>query len=110
AALAVHTPWAALAGYALAGLGVATLVPAAMHTADALPSLPAGAGLTVVSWMLRVGFLLSPPIVGIVADAASLRVGLLGVVLAGLAVLVAARVLADGNVTEPSADSARRST
>ncbi|WP_245814615.1 MFS transporter [Cystobacter ferrugineus] len=35
-----------IAGFALAGFGVATLVPAAMHGADELPGLRAGTGLT----------------------------------------------------------------
>ena len=94
-ALAVPTLGTALAGFALAGLGFATLVPAAMHTADELPGLPPGTGLTIVSWLLRVGFLLSPPLVGFVADLTSLRVGLLTVVAAGLITFVLARVLAD---------------
>ena len=94
-ALALGSTVATVVGYAIAGLGVATLVPAAMHTADELPGLPDGAGLTIVSWLLRVGFLLSPPIVGSVADATSLRVGLLGVVLAGAVVTVVGRVLVD---------------
>ncbi|WP_431926135.1 MFS transporter [Nonomuraea jabiensis] len=93
AALAMPSVPAALAGFALAGLGVATLVPAAMHTADELPGLPAGAGLTIVSWLLRGGFLLSPPLVGFVADLTSLRVGLLSVVLAGAVTVVLGRVL-----------------
>jgi MFS family permease len=92
-ALAFPSVGTALAGFALAGLGTATLVPAAMHTADELPGLPHGAGLTVVSWLLRVGFLLSPPMVGLVADAAGLRVGLLSVVVAGVGTLVLGRVL-----------------
>ena len=73
--------------------GVATLVPAAMHTADELPGLPNGLGLTVVSWLLRVGFLLSPPLVGFIADLTSLRVGLLTVVFAGVTTFVLSRVL-----------------
>lgn len=92
-ALAVPSLGAALGGFALAGLGVATLVPAAMHAADELPGLPHGVGLTVVSALLRVGFLVSPTVVGLVADATSLRVALLGVVLAGLGVLVLGRTL-----------------
>jgi len=82
-----------LVGFAAAGLGVATLIPAAMHAADELPGLPVGVGLTVVSWVLRVGFLLSPPIVGLVADATSLRLGLLIVVVAGLATALCAGIL-----------------
>jgi MFS family permease len=94
-ALAVPTVGTALAGFTLAGLGVATLIPAAMHTADELPGLPHGVGLTVVSWLLRVGFLLSPPVVGLIADLSSLRVGLLSVVFAGIVTVVLGRVLLD---------------
>jgi MFS family permease len=87
-----------LIGFAIVGLGVATLVPAAMHTGDELPGLPAGVGLTVVSVLLRVGFLASPPLVGLTADMWSVRVGLLGVVLAGTIVVFFSRVLLQHNV------------
>jgi MFS family permease len=97
-----------LAGFALAGLGVATLIPAVMHTADELPGLPHGVGLAIVSWLLRVGFLISPTIVGLAADATSLRVALLSVVLAGVGILLLGRVLVTGTspAHEVSADSA----
>jgi MFS family permease len=96
-ALAVPSAATTLIGFAIAGLGVATLVPAAMHTGDELPGLPAGVGLTVVSVLLRVGFLASPPLVGLTADAVSLRVGLLGVVIAGTIVVFFSRVLLQHN-------------
>ena len=64
-----------------------------MHGADRLPGLRPGSGLTVVAWLMRVGFVAAPPIVGMVADATSLRVGLLVVPLAGLAVVASAGVL-----------------
>ncbi|GIH97611.1 MFS transporter [Planobispora siamensis] len=93
AALAVPSVATTLAGFALAGLGFATVVPAAMHAADELPGLPSGTGLSIVSWLLRGGFLLSPLLVGFVADLAGLRVGLLSAVLAGVVTVVLARVL-----------------
>ncbi len=92
-ALAVPTVPGTILGFAAAGFGVATLVPAAMHEADALPGLKPGSGLTIVSWLMRLGFLLSPPVVGFVADMTSLRTGLLVVPLAGVLVVVFARVL-----------------
>jgi MFS family permease len=92
-ALAFPSMWTALIGFALAGLGVATLIPAVYHAADELPGLSTGSGLTVINWLLRVGFLLSPPIIGVLADATSLRIALLTVVLAGLGALVLGRVL-----------------
>lgn len=108
-ALALPSVPTTLGGFALAGLGVATLVPAVMHTADELPGLRPGVGLTVVSWLLRVGFLVSPTVVGIVADAAGLRTALLSVVLAGVLVLLLGRFLAGtvpgGGETAPSPDA-----
>ncbi|GAA3506454.1 hypothetical protein GCM10019016_135690 [Streptomyces prasinosporus] len=90
---AVPTVPGTIPGFAAAGFGVATLVPAAMHEADELPGLRPGSGLTIVSWLVRLGFPLSPPVVGLVADAAGLRLGLLVVPLAGLLVLLLAGVL-----------------
>ena len=92
-ALAFPTVPGTLVGFAAAGFGVATLVPAAMHAADELPGLRHGTGLMVVSWLMRLGFLLSPPLVGLIADQAGLRVGLLSIPVAGLLVALLAGVL-----------------
>lgn len=80
-------------GFAAAGFGCATLVPAAMHAADNIPGLRAGTGLTIVSWLLRVGFLISPPLIGAIADAVSLRTGLLIVPAVGILVVLLSAVL-----------------
>ncbi|QMW68255.1 MFS transporter [Mumia sp. ZJ1417] len=93
AALAFPTVPGTIAGFAAAGFGVATVIPAAMHGADELPGFKPGTGLTLLTWLMRVGFLVSPPIVGLVADATSLRVGLLVVPLAGITMLAFAGVL-----------------
>ncbi|KMO83170.1 nicotinate-nucleotide pyrophosphorylase [Mycolicibacterium chubuense] len=94
AALAFPSVPGSIAGFAAAGLGVATAVPAAMRAADELPGLRAGTGLTILTWLMRVGFLGAPLIVGVVADAASLRVGLLSVVIAGVSLIALGGVLA----------------
>ena len=90
--LAVPSVVAAVVGFAIVGLGIAVLIPLAMHAADELPGLPRGFGLAVSGWMMRVGFLLTPPLVGIVADQVGLRwafavpavLGLLAIGCAGL--------------------------
>jgi MFS family permease len=92
-ALAFPTVPGTIIGFAAAGFGVATLVPAAMQQADELPGLKHGTGLTVVSWLMRLGFLLSPPLVGLVADSVSLRAALLIVPVVGVVVILAAGVL-----------------
>ncbi|HST81293.1 MAG TPA: MFS transporter [Kineosporiaceae bacterium] len=101
-ALLMPTVAGTIVGFGLAGLGVATLIPAAMHGADELPGLRPGAGLTIVSWLLRVGFLVSPPVVGAIADSSTLRQGLFVVPLAGLLVVLSARVLAGRSTTVAS--------
>lgn len=90
--LAVVAPawWIAMAGFALAGFGSATLVPAAFAAADALPGVPHGTGVAMVGWWMRLGFLLTSPAIGVVADAAGLRAGLLLLVGAGVVALVLA--------------------
>ncbi|WP_369374714.1 MFS transporter [Promicromonospora sp. Populi] len=100
-ALAFPTVPGTIAGFAVAGLGSATLVPAAMHEADELPGLRPGTGLTIVSWLMRLGFLASPPLVGLVADNAGLRYGLLVVPIAGILIVLLSGVL-ENRKTAPS--------
>jgi MFS family permease len=92
-ALAFPSVPGTIAGFAAVGFGIATLIPAAMHAADELPGLRHGAGLTVVSWLLRLGFLLSPPFVGFIAETFSLQAGLLVAPIAGLVAFALAGVL-----------------
>ncbi|WP_045277938.1 MFS transporter [Microbacterium oxydans] len=82
-----------IAGFAAVGFGIATLIPAAMHAADDLPGLRPGVGLTIVSWLLRLGFLLSPPFVGFIAETESLRAGLIVAPAAALVAVLLAGVL-----------------
>lgn len=82
-----------IAGFAAVGFGIATLIPAAMHAADELPGLRSGVGLTMVSWLLRLGFLLSPPFVGFIAEHESLRAGLIVAPAAALVAVLLSGVL-----------------
>ena len=75
-ALLLPSPATALLGFAAAGWGIATLFPAAFRTADNLPGVPSGVGITVVGWFARLGFFLTPPLVGALADALTLRYAL----------------------------------
>lgn len=53
-----------------------------------------GTAITLVSWLMRLGFLAAPPLVGLLADATSLRVGLIVVPVAGVVAFLCAGVLA----------------
>jgi MFS family permease len=85
AALAVPGIATTVVAFGLVGLGIGTLIPAAMRGADRL--LPNGMGLMLVGTVLRVALFVVPPLVGVIADASSLRVALL-VMPAGAALVV----------------------
>ena len=94
AALIIQTPVTAVAGWAVLGAGLSTIVPITFRAAGrASPAAPS-AGVAAVSSIGWLGFLSGPPVIGFVSSAtASLAIGLGLVVLAvtGIA-LLAARV------------------
>ncbi len=91
AALVFPATQTAIVGFGLLGLGVATLFPLTLSAAGNVPGIRSGDGITIVSWLGRLGFLGFPPLVGMIADTTSLGVGLWvipagGVIAAALAV------------------------
>lgn len=88
--VAAPAPAAAVAGFFLAGLGSATLVPSAYHAADLVPGLRPGTGLAVVSWLMRGAFLSLSPFVGVVSDALGLRLAFLVIPVAAVLAVLAA--------------------
>ena len=100
-ALSFPTIPGTLAGFAAAGYGSATLIPSAFDRADKLPGLREGTGIAIISWLSRIGYLASPPIIGYIADSASLRMGLLILPAIGIVVMLSAGVL-------PGRESAER--
>ena len=84
-----------LAGFCALGFGCATLVPAAFAAAARIPGLPHGTGIAVVGWIMRLGFLVGSPVVGLVSDATNLRVAMLLPLGAGItATIISHRYLA----------------
>ena len=92
-AIAFPSPWMTVVGYACAGYGVATVIPSIFEAADAMPGFKPGTALMVTSLLLRIGFLVSPPVLGLIADATAIRWALLAVPAAGLVVVALAGIL-----------------
>lgn len=69
-------PWLVILGAFLVGLGLSTIVPIAYSIAGNEKGLPSGVGLAMVTTVGYSGFLFGAPIIGFIADASSLRVGL----------------------------------
>ena len=93
AGLAIGHPASVVIGFAVAGLGSASLFPVVYQAAGDLPGVPTGYGVGLMAWIARVGFLTAPPLVGAISDQSSLRVALLMMPLAGLGAAALAGVL-----------------
>jgi len=88
-------PAVVICGFALAGLGVSTLFPLGLAAAGNIPGVRSADGVAIASWVARLSFLAVPPVVGVVADATSLRWGLALVVLCTLVAAALSGLLAD---------------
>lgn len=91
--MAATSPGLLYLGFALAGFGCATLVPSAFAAAARLPGVSEGAGVTAVSWLMRVGFLATSPVLGGLSAVTDLRWALGLIVVAGVVVTVLASAL-----------------
>ncbi len=92
----------ALVALAVLGLGLAAVFPLCLRAAAGIPGLPAGASIAAITTTGYMGFLAGPPVVGLVADAASLRISLLVV---GALCLLAAGLA--GGMRDPQRSSRR---
>ncbi len=90
-ALLVHEPAAAIAGFALLGLGLAPVVPIAFSAAGDLDPRATGRLVGRVATLGYVGSVAGPIMIGWLAEATSLRTALALVVVLALAIAVSAR-------------------
>lgn len=103
--ISATAPIQLLAGLAAAGFGSATLVPSAFVAAANIPGVSQSVGLTLVNWLMRVGFLVTSPIIGVVTTAANLRWGLsLLLAIGAVIIALAGRLAAVDKPAAPSTD------
>lgn len=91
--VAVPGPAAPFVGFALMGFGSATLVPAAFAAAARIPGFAHGSGIALLGWLMRLGFLGTSPLIGVLSDAVGLRLAMLVPVCAGLAAATIAHLV-----------------
>jgi len=91
----------ALAGFALAGFGGSVGVPLAVSAAASAPGHTPAANVALVSLVSLVGFLLTPPIIGSVAELFGLRAALGGLLLPVFVVAIAVAFTLERRKTAP---------
>ncbi len=95
----------AVLGFALVGYGSSPMFPVMVGAAGSRPGIPAAHGIAVASWLVRVGMIIAPAMIGIAADSWGLAVAL-GIPLVAAGVIAAmAPVLAGGTVRRRGRDS-----
>lgn len=60
-----------LIGFAIAGLGLANIVPIGFAAADRVPGIPRGIGISLATFFGYAGILVAPPLIGFAAEAVS---------------------------------------
>jgi hypothetical protein len=93
--LAVATGWplTGLAGFALVGLGFSCAFPLALTTAGERSDGSGGSEIATVSVIGYLGFLIGPPLIGLLAEVVELRAAMLAVAGPTLGLAALARVL-----------------
>lgn len=91
--LVIGEPVVAVLGFALVGIGIANAVPLLFSAAGRVP--PSGPSLAAVFTVGYTGFIVGPPLIGVLADAISLPAALATLCAAGLAVTLLGSRAAD---------------
>ncbi|HSI59425.1 MAG TPA: MFS transporter [Ideonella sp.] len=88
--LSAH-PWVAIAGFAVVGAGLATVVPILYNAATLVPGTSRAAAIAAASSIGYGGFLLGPPLIGAIAHGSSLTLALGVLVLSAATLALCAR-------------------
>jgi len=82
--VALPSPLAAIVGYTIAGLGLSCIVPIIFGAGAHVPGMSPGAGIAAIASMGYAGFMVGPPLIGFLAEAYGLRIGMaaIGLVIA----------------------------
>jgi fucose permease len=84
--LLAANPWIALVGFAVMGAGLAPVAPILFNAATRVPGVSRAAAIASVTSIGYSGFMIGPPLIGVIATATSLTVAL-GVLVVAAALL-----------------------
>lgn len=80
-------------GFSLIGLGISVVFPLTISFIGQLPNINATNGITFATWTSRIGLLLTPPLLGMLADSTSLRAALVVILVGCLFILLSINIL-----------------
>ncbi|MBS0055173.1 MFS transporter [Yersinia sp. Marseille-Q3913] len=80
-------------GFSLIGLGISVVFPLIISFIGQLPNINATNGITFATWTSRIGLLITPPLLGKLADITSLRFALIAIFIVCLFILLLINIL-----------------
>jgi MFS family permease len=95
AVLLIARPWFAMVGFALVGVGLATIVPILYNAATRVPGVSRAAAIASVSSIGYMGFMIGPPIIGAIAHATTLTIAMGTLIVSALILIIGARSVPD---------------
>ncbi len=81
------------------------MFPVMIGAAGSRPGIPAGHGVALVAWLVRIGLIFAPAMVGAAADAWGLAAALAIPLVAGVAIVAAAPALTGGSLRRDASQS-----
>ncbi|ATM97304.1 putative membrane transport protein [Yersinia frederiksenii] len=85
-------------GFSLIGLGISVVFPLTISFIGQLPNINATSGITFATWMSRVGLLITPPLIGMLADKTSLRIAFFYVFISCIATFALTSILSSKSI------------
>ncbi|MGJ3237188.1 MAG: MFS transporter [Anaerolineae bacterium] len=92
-AVMIPTFWATVIGFSVAGIGLAVAIPLAFSAAGKMPGIPSGRAIASVATIGYAAFLIGPPVIGFIAEATSLRLALIVVMVIASTIVFSAGAL-----------------
>jgi MFS family permease len=93
-AIGIQQPFLVILGFGLVGFGVSTIIPIVYSLAGRTKTMATSAALAAVSTVGFTGFLIGPPLIGLVAHEVGLRWALSIVIVLGLVIFGLGRRIA----------------
>ncbi|HGP0854153.1 TPA: MFS transporter [Yersinia enterocolitica] len=91
--ISAHSVIFTILGFSLIGLGISVIFPLTISFIGQLPNINATSGITFATWMSRIGLLISPPLIGILADFTSLRTALIAILICCILIFSLIKIL-----------------
>ena len=83
----------AFVGFAAVGYGAASMFPVMVSVAGSRPGIPSAHGIAISTWLVRLGLIVSPTLIGVTADRFGLQVAMLLPLAAAIAIAVLTPIL-----------------